>query len=161
MKRMPFFLLIIAAVMMLSMTGCDSDDDLTFVEYTNPMANNPVNTIDWLKTAKDEIKQSYIGGNIKQERKSYPNVIWGGRIRLYTFQEQNYFEIISGGLGLKTELKFAAFPSECDIFDSQGNLCVTIVGGDVVSTLPGYEHLQNFWDVATFKSLLWEYKTTN
>lgn len=168
MKRMSFFLSIIVAVMMITMTGCHSDDENNpeFTEYTNPMANNPVNTIDWLKAAKDQAKQRFV---IEPGSKGVPfykqdgqlDITWGAYIKSYTYQEQDYYEVRYGGLNVKGGLKFGILNFQCYIYDSQGNLCYSITGGDAGGPRPGYEHFQNFWDVATFKSLLWEYKTTN
>ncbi len=161
MKRMPFFLLIIAAVMMIPMTGCDSDDNLEFVEYTNPMANNPANTIDWLKAAKEEAKQRFNKGTPINELNGWQDIIWGAYIKSYTYQEHDYYEVRYGGLNVKDGLKLGTLNFQCDIYDSQGNVCYSIIGGDAGGSLPGYEHLSDFWNIATFKSLLWEYKLKN
>lgn len=162
MKKTPIFLLIIAVAMIIPMTGCDSDDNLEFTEYTNPMANNPANTIDWLITAKQDAKDWFNESKDREDAiKNDNNVIWGAYIKLYTYQEQDYYEVRYGGLDVKSELKLGILNFQCEIYDSQGNVCYSIVGGDSGGPRPGYEHLSGFWGIATFKSLLWEYKTTN
>ena len=168
---MPLLLFIIAAVMIIPMIGCSDDDDKNnnpeFVEYINPMVNNPVNTIDWLMKKKEEMKLSLDKNGYTEWQKNEQinegkyDIIAGARIKLYAYNGQDYYEIIFGGLDLKEKLKIAIFPYNCDVYNSQGKLCVSIIGGDAVGTQPGYEHFSNFWETATFKSLLWEYKTNN
>lgn len=160
MKKISFLLLIITTVM-ITMNGCNNDDNYEFNEYTNPVIANPVNTIDWLTATKNEVKQWVKESDIEQVLQSYPDIIWGAYIKSYTYEEQDYYEVRYGGVGVKNGLKFNIMNFNSKIFDSQGNLCLSVVGGDVINTEPGYEHLSIFWNIATFKSLLWEYKTTN
>lgn len=149
------------------MIGCDKNDEkIEFIEYTNPMANNPVNSVPWLMTAKEEAKDWFIldpvtGTTRINEQNGWQDIIWGAYIKSYTYQEQDYYEVRYGGLNVKGGLKFGILNFQCNIYDSQGNLCYSITGGDAGGPLPGYEHLSDFWNIATFKSLLWEYKTTN
>lgn len=166
MRKMPAFLLIIAIAMIIPMIGCDDDDDLTFVEYTNPMANNPVNTLPWLMKAKQVAKDWFVvdpnsGATPINEQNGWRDVVWGAYIKLYTYQGQEYYEVRYGGLELKSGLKYSFLNFQSYVFDLQGKLCIAIIGGDGVAIQPGYEHLSEFWGVATFKTLLWEYKVNN
>ena len=150
----------------MPMTGCEDDDDLTFMEYTNPMANNPVNTIDWLIKAKQEAKQWFVIEPSSEripinEQNGWRDIIWGSYIKWYTYQGEDYYEVRYGMLEMKGGLKFGTLNFQCEIYDSQGNVCYRIIGGDAGVIEPGYEHFSDFWSIATFKSLLWEYKSDN
>lgn len=52
MKKLLFFLFV--SGIFLSMCSCSDDG---FKEYTNPMDNNPVNALPWLKEIKESLKQ--------------------------------------------------------------------------------------------------------
>ncbi len=160
MKNITLFLFFATIILFLPVTGCrdDNDDEMALVEYTNPIENNPVNTLDWLKEKKETIIKE-VDARYASNGGAAKNL--GGFIEQFAYKGEDYYEIRYGEFisGSFLKLKDSMFDFNSNVYDSLGNLCVSIIGGDAVALEPGYESFSDFWEVATFKSLLWEYKT--
>lgn len=150
MKKSTLFLLLSVIVLLTTTTGCSNDDnDSIFVEYTNPMKNNPASTVNWLRKEKAELKIK-IEELYQSSKYNYPN----GFIKLYNYKGKDYYEV--GSIDTKPSHNSGTLNST--VYDLQGNSCVSYIGGDAIGTQPGYEDFGDFWETATLKTLLWEYK---
>jgi len=153
MKKSTLFLLYVI-ILLIPTIGCSNDDDKdrTFVEYTNPIDNNPVNTIEWLKKEKSELKNKT--NELEQNHVSVKYNEPSSFIKLYSYKGEDYYEI--GWEDKKPSHNWGTL--NCTVYDLEGNPCVSYVGGDAIGTHPGYESFNDFWETATLKVLLWEYK---
>lgn len=159
MKNITLFLFFATIILFLPITGCsdnNNDAEMALVEYINPSENNPVNTLGWLKEKKETVKKE-VDVRYATNGGSAKNL--GGFIEQLAYKGEDYYEIRYGEFitGSSSKLKDSMFDFNSNVYDSLGNLCVSIIGGDAIATQPGYESFSDFWQVATFKTLLWEY----
>jgi len=142
--------LLLVALFFLPFYGCSDDKDGSgFVEYTNPMNDNPVNSLSWLGEERKKIIES-----MHSERtyfdEIYPILSYPvtSNIQWYQHEGKDYFLILNGTIKVDVNYLF--------LYDSSGERLLGV--GSEPSYPQNDKKLEEFMENATHKALLWEYK---
>ena len=149
MKKLINISIVFMIVSFVSLSGCSNDDDV-FVEYVNPINNNPVNSVEWLIKEKTKVRTQMDSEEdvyrCQSDVLSYPIT---GYIELYNLEEEDYYLVYCPYISLIGLTTTSAYNASGELYFA--------VGG--CFDYPEHRRLSNnFFNNAISKGRLWEYK---